>query len=217
MKIVIKQEPKLYILGAGGFAREIYSYLEKTAYSCQSYQLAGFLDDRKNCLDTFNLEHQVVGTIKTTQLNDEDVLIIGVAGCIIKKELYDYYKNLKHKFLTFVHPTAIIGHDVIIGEGSVIAPYAMATTNVNIGTCATINAHATLGHDSSIGEFCTLSAHCDITGEVQLGEQVFLGTSAVVIPQVVVESNSIIGAGSVVIKKVSAGTTVFGNPAKKIK
>ena len=208
---------KMYILGAGGFARELYSYLQESSFEYGDYVLAGFLADDNNSLENFKLVHQIMGPIRSSKLEIDDVVIMGVASCELKKELHSFYSELGIKIISYTHPTAIIGHDVCVGEGSVFGPYALATTNVSVGKCATINALSTLGHDSVLGDFCTLSGHCDVTGGGQLGNEVFLGSHVTVMPKLVVGSNVIIGIGSVVIKNVTAGSTVFGNPAKKIK
>lgn len=208
---------KLYIVGAGGFAREIYSYLKQENFIHQNHQVVGFLSDRHDDLDLFTTEHKVVDNIRSTIVTLQDAIIIAIADCDFKKELYQYYKNIGCKILTYAHPSAFIGNNVTIGEGSVICPYTILTTDITIGKAVTINAHSSIGHDAQIGDFSTLSGHCDITGFVHIEQSVFLGSHALIIPKTKVESNAIIGAGSVIITKVKAGSTMFGNPAKKIK
>lgn len=206
----------LYIVGAGGFAREIYAYLAQYSFTYMNAELVGFLDDNIHALDDFNLPHKIIAPSKTTDLPADTVLILGIANPAVKSEIFEYYKSKKISLLTYIHPTAFVGHDVFLGEGSVIAPHATLTTNITIGQCVTINAHSTVGHDASIGSFSTLSGHCDITGGVSVAENVFFGSHATVIPNKIIEQGATIGAGSVVIRKVKKGTTVFGNPAKKI-
>jgi sugar O-acyltransferase (sialic acid O-acetyltransferase NeuD family) len=215
--MIKQQHKKMYILGAGGFARELYGYLQESSFKYGDYVLAGFLDDNENSLKNFKFEHDIIGPIRNCKLKIDDVVIMGVASIELKKHLYNYYSEQGIKIVSYVHPTAIIGHDVRIGEGSVFGPYTIATTNVSLGICSTINALSTLGHDAVLGDFCTLSGHCDVTGGGRLGNEVFLGSHVTVMPNIVVDSNVIIGIGSVVIKNVTAGSTVFGNPAKKIK
>lgn len=206
----------LFIVGAGGFAREIYSYLSEMNYIYDGYSFKGFLDDNPLSLSGFNVEHNVISSIKSTSISPNSVLIMGVADCKLKQNIFDFYSRNNIKFLTFRHQTSVIGRNVCIGDGCVFAPYSVVTSDVKLGHCCTINALSTIGHDVTIGNFCTLSGHCDVTGGVKLGNQVFLGSHACVLPKVVVESQSRVGAGSVVIKKVLSGSTVFGNPAKKI-
>ncbi|QNP21741.1 acetyltransferase [Providencia rettgeri] len=208
---------KLYIVGAGGFAREIYSYLKQGKFRYQDHQVVGFLSDRHDDLDQFITEHKVVDNIRSTIITPQDAIIIAVADCNFKKELYQYYKRIGCKILTYIHPSAFIGNNVTIGEGCVICPYAILTTDITIGEAVTINAHSSIGHDAQVGDFTTLSGHCDVTGFVHIEQSVFLGSHALIIPKTKIESNAIIGAGSVVITKVKTGSTMFGNPAKKIK
>ncbi|MDB4663588.1 acetyltransferase [Verrucomicrobia bacterium] len=212
-----QRQKKMYILGAGGFARELYSYLQESSFRYGDYDLAGFLADSSSSLEGFKFAHQVVGPIRYRKLRIDDVVMMGVSSCELKKELHSFYSELGINIISYIHPTASIGHDVIVGEGSVFGPYALATTNVGVGKCSTINALSTLGHDSVLGDFCTLSGHCDVTGGVRLGDEVFLGSHVSIMPKIVVGSNVIIGIGSVVVKNVMAGITVFGNPARKIK
>ena len=207
-----------YILGAGGFAREIYSYLQPYDYKIGDYSLVGFLDDQDDALNGFNLDHSICGKLKSkAEMVQGSGLVFGVGNCLLKKSLYDYYSTLDCELLTYIHPSALVGKNVKIGSGSVLCPNSVLTTNVTLGFATTVNVCSTIGHDAVLGDFCTLSSHCDITGGAVLGDQVLLGTHACIIPKVIVRSSAIIGAGSVVIKDVAEGSTVFGNPAKKIK
>ena len=50
----------------------------------------------------------------------------------------------------------------------------------------------------------------------KIGECVTLHTTSFVIPGGIVGDNATVGAGSVTMRKVKAGTTVFGIPAKPV-
>lgn len=214
-----ESKSRLYILGAGNFAREIYSYLAEENHKYNGAQLVGFLADKdndKNSLDNFDFPHKIVGDLKSFNLNKADLLIIAITNPEVKEQVFDFYNKNNGTIITYIHPTAIIGHDVSVGVGTVFAPYSIVTTNVVLGRGCTINVFSSIGHDAVLGDFCTLSGHCDITGNVKLGDKVFMGSHAAVIPNVQVGSGVVIGAGSLVIRKIKDNTTVFGNPAKKI-
>ena len=206
----------LYILGAGSFAREIYSYLAENNFIYNHSKLVGFLNDGSSALDDFDLSHKIIGSLKSTDLKATDRLIFAVADPALKEKVFDFYNKNNGIITSYIHPSAIIGHDVSVGMGTVFAPYSMATTNVTLGRGCTINAFSSVGHDAVLGDFCTLSAHCDVTGKVKLGDKVFMGSHASIIPGIEVGAGATIGAGSLVIRKVKENTTVFGNPAKKI-
>ena len=205
-----------YIVGAGGFSREIYDYLSTTEFEYEGLKLVGFLDDDLTQLEQFDIEHSIVGVLQNSNIPEGSTLIMGIANPALKEKIFKFYSELGIRFITYIHATATVGKYVDLGEGGVICPNVTLTTNIKVGLCATINAHSSIGHDVIMGDFCTLSGHCDITGGVNVGDRVIFGSHALVIPRKIVESDSVVGAGSVVIKKVRTGTTVFGNPAKKI-
>ncbi|WP_146490015.1 acetyltransferase [Vibrio sp. T20] len=208
---------KLFLIGAGGFAREVYSYLESTDLKYGGYEFAGFLTDFDGDLNDFNYSQGIVGPLLNENLPYDSKLIMAVSDPCLKDIIYSFYEKKGIEFLSYIHPTATVGTRVTLGQGTVICPNATLTTDIIIGKCVTINAHSSIGHDASIGDFSTLSGHCDVTGFVSLGKKAFMGSHALVIPNTKVGDSAIIGAGSVVISKVKQGVTVFGNPAKKIK
>lgn len=206
---------RIYILGAGGFGREVYQYLLDSGTTID--EIVGFLDDNSSALSDYNCKHQVIGDLFNFKLPKGALLIMAVANPSLKKQLYDFYKPKHYNFKTLIHPSAVIGGNVSVGEGSIICPHVTVTTDISIGKLCTVNAHSSIGHDAKLGDFCTLSGHCDVTGFANLDDEVFMGSHALVIPNVKVGRGAVIGAGSVVISKVRPGITVFGNPAKKIK
>jgi len=209
----------LFIIGAGGFAREIYSYLSNSGFVYNGSKLVGFLADKdndKNSLNNFSYQHEIVGDLKCSSLNYDDLLIVAVSDPELKEQISCFYEKNNGSIISYIHPTAIIGHGADIGLGAVLAPYSVVATNVTLGRICTINAFSSIGHDAILGDFCTLSGHCDITGNVKIESKVFMGSHVSVIPNVEVGLGAVIGAGSVVIRKVKENTTVFGNPAKKI-
>ena len=65
-------------------------------------------------------------------------------------------------------------------------------------------------------DWSTLSGKCALNGHVQCGKMVYMGCGVLVAPSKRIGDGATVGIGSVVISNVKAGTTVFGNPAKKM-
>jgi len=73
-----------------------------------------------------------------------------------------------------------------------------------------------MGHDVSIGDFCKINSFTFIAGSSVIGNQCVLNAGARLIQSTQIEDNAVVGMGSVVLRKVKKGTTVFGNPARRV-
>ena len=206
---------QIYIVGAGGFGREVYNWMSDVLDLGSNYSFKGFLDDNIEALDGFLIDAEVKA-IADYSYSSEDLLICGIGNPFLKKKLCLPLMKMGCDFLTLIHPSAIIGPSTKIGKGSVICPKVVITCDIIIGEMVTINLMTTVGHDAKIGSWSTVSAQCDITGYVEIEESVFMGSGARVIPKKKVGTSATIGAGSVVIREVSPYSTVFGNPAREI-
>ncbi|WP_422416337.1 acetyltransferase [Pseudomonas sp. GZD-222] len=210
---------KFVIVGAGGFGREVYVWLRDwIASSAEShqYEISGFLDDSPAALERFTGLPPIISSIDGYQHQDGMTLVCAIGNPKIKKAVAEKLQAKGARFFSLIHPTAIVGTRVSLGEGVVICPHAVLSADISIGDFVTINSATTVGHDASVGSFSTTSGHCDITGGAQLAEGVFMGSHSVVVPKVSIGAYAVIGAASVVIRKVAPGTTVFGVPAKRI-
>lgn len=205
----------LYIVGAGGFGREVLHLLYIIAsITGPQWNIKGFLDDTPDPLNGKACDISVVGSIQDYQPAENDTLVMGIANPQDKNNLSKLLIDRGATFETIIHPYVHMGLHNTVGEGSVI-PWLGMTVNISIGRFCTLLGPA-LGHDVSIGDFSTIAAQCNVMGNVAIGKRVFVGGSAVFTPHVSIGDGAYVGAGSVVVKDVQAGVKVFGNPAREI-
>jgi sugar O-acyltransferase (sialic acid O-acetyltransferase NeuD family) len=205
----------LYILGAGGFGREVHAWLLDEQQLLQRYRLCGFIDDAPHALDQFALDCPIVTSFSELPDFENAVFVCGIGNVPLKRALCEPMLAAGASFVTLIHPTALVGPRVKLGRGVVLCPRVTLTCDVEVGDLAMINCHSTAGHDAVIREWVTVSAHCDLTGGTQVGVGAFLGSGVRVIPSKCIGANATVGAGSVVIRNVAEGAKVFGNPARE--
>jgi sugar O-acyltransferase (sialic acid O-acetyltransferase NeuD family) len=198
---------KYAILGAGGMARELREILIDKGVSTESIE--------------FFVDSQFVGEKIYSQdiatLNPEDYRIYMAAGDSAIRQ--SWLKTLGKKFGNFetlIHPTALTGSNVKIGQGGIIAAYCHLTCDIVLGQFCQLNLQTTISHDCVIGDFFTSSPKVSIPGNVQIGSHVFLGTAAAVLPGVSICDNVVVGAGALVTKDIAAPGTYVGVPARRI-
>jgi sugar O-acyltransferase (sialic acid O-acetyltransferase NeuD family) len=126
-------------------------------------------------------------------------------------------QNANISFPRLIHPTAILGANVEIGEGVIIGPGTIIAPNCHIGDFTLINRGISIGHDTEIGEFATIGPRSAIAGMVKIGRNTTVGIGATVIDGVTIGENSFVGAGAVVVGDVPDNVVVVGVPAKVLR
>ena len=206
----------LYIVGAGGFGRELESWLTDDELERNNWVLAGFLDDNPDALKGYPHKKPLCGAISEHVFHDNERVLVAIANSAIKEKIYKQFASMG-LIATYIHQSTIIGNYTEIKTGTIVFPRCIISTNVIIGEMATINCTTSIGHDCNLGRFCSLMSNVDLGGGVSLGDHVFMGTKSMVVPRKTIASNVKISAGSVVIRNHKhAGATLFGNPAVEL-
>lgn len=197
---------RLVIYGAGGFGRELLT----TARSMRREVV--YLSD------TPVAAFPGIKIIPMSELTASDEVVIGIADSAIRRRIAEKLD----RFATLVAPTAIIGHDVLIGEGAVLCDNVMITACARIGRHFHANIYSYVTHDCVIGDFVTFGPRVSCNGNVVVEDDVYIGGGALIRQgrpgrPVVIGKGATIGMGAVVLGDVPPGATVVGNPARVIR
>ena len=205
----------LIIIGAGGMGRTMYSNaLESVGYG-KKFVIKGFIDDNLQALDGFQNYPPVIGTIRDYQPQPNDVFVSSIGGAA-RRACMEEIISRGGEFMELIHQTARILTNAKLGKGNFIGAYTVIGNDAVIGDYNMIQSYTVIGHDAKIGSWNRIDTHVSLVGGVVVEDEVTIHTSAVISHKVVVESGAHVGALSFVFKKVKAGTTVMGNPAKKL-
>ena len=206
---------KLIIIGAGGMGRTVYSNtLESIGYG-ETFVVKGFIDDDINALDGFLNYPPLIGTIKDYLPEEDDVFVSSIGGKSRRPCMEEIIRR-GGEFIELIHKTARVYANAKLGKGNFIGAYTVIGNDAVVGDYNMIQSYTVIGHDARIGSWNRIDTHVTCVGGTIVEDDVNIHTSAVISHKVTVESGAHVGALSFVVKRVKAGTTVMGNPAKKL-
>jgi len=206
---------KLLIIGAGGFGRDLYAWASQHPDCGRQWKLAGFLDDNPDALKPLG-SFAPVAPLAGHRPAADQLFVVGLGMPTLKEQLVAPLLAAGAEFLTFVHPSAVLGARVALGRGVVICPGAVLSVDIDVGEFAMVNLNCTIVHDARIGRWTSLSAHCDITGGAIVGQACFFGSRASIIPGKAIGDRTVVAAGAVVMTHFPSDVLVAGNPARVI-
>ena len=206
---------QVFLVGGGGHGRVALDTLLSSGVN-----VAGVLDPGLKVGDRVFGVPVMGGDGFLDQIAPADVLLVNGLGanpCVRgRRRLFEDLKTRGFSFDAVHHPSAVIGRECGLGEGSHIMAGAVLQNRVRIGDNAVVNTRASVDHDCAIGAHAFVSPGAVLSGNVLVAESAFIGAGAVVLPGIEIGENVVIGAGAVVTQSVPDGWIVAGNPAVKI-
>lgn len=209
----------LYIVGAGGFGRDILWLTERINSVTPIWQVKGFIDDSEKMQGKAPGGCPVLGGCDYFEgLSQEVWVVVAIGSAKTRRSIVEKlsrYDGLH--FATLIDPSVILSDRVRIGEGCMICAGTILTVDISIGNHVIINLDCTLGHDDVLEDYVTLYPSVNVSGCVTVGQETELGTGMQIIQGIRIGGQSILGAGTVVIKDIPQSCTAVGNPARIVR
>ena len=185
------------LMGYGSHGKDIEAIYLRTKH--YGVMLRIYDDDSSlNCLDP-------------GLLTSGDVFI-GVNDPIQRRRLAEKLPpHVRASLKPLIDPSAVIGHDVRLSGGVVIAPYVSILRSVTLGEHVHVNYGAQMTR-CVVGAYSTLSPGATICGDVEIGEETLIGANATVCDRVKIGNRVRVGAGAIIppLSIVPDDTTVIG-------
>lgn len=205
----------LVIIGASGFAREMYDLANACYGNDPDFKVKGFLSDGPSNIETMGYP-PVLSKVADYSIEPGDVFFCGIGKVTDRKKTVDIILSKGGEFINLIHPTAIISPSVKLGIGVGIKSFCVLASDVTVENFTFMQSSVIMGHDVHIGSFCQINSFAFFAGYSRIHDLVTINAGAKLIQKVVVEEQAVVGMGSVVLNKVKKGTTVFGMPAKRV-
>lgn len=203
---------RLAILGAGGHGKVVADAAEQAGW-----QEILFFDDAWPSISS-NGPWDVVGATKEliASISQFDGIVVGIGSCTIRQSKIKALHDAGAKFVSVIHPQAVVSPYARIGVGCVVFAGAVVNVGAEIGAGSIVNTGATVDHDCRLSDSVHICPGVHLSGDVTIGERSWIGVGACVKQGVVIGHDAIVGAGAVVINPVSSGLTVAGCPAEPL-
>ena len=209
----------LILVGGGGFALEIYSYIrdDQSKNDSSNIRIKGVLDSLSSCeLCKKNPEVKYLGGISDYKVQENDFAIISVGNATDRRKISSILKEISLPLHTYVHSTAYIAPNANIGKGVFIGPHSFVSTHALIADNVVMNIFCGVGHGARIGKYSVMSPYSSINGDCELGEAVFLGSGVIVSPRTKIGDFALIDAGSTIRENIPSLSVVSQRVEQKI-
>jgi sugar O-acyltransferase (sialic acid O-acetyltransferase NeuD family) len=182
---------RVVLLGAGGFAREVFEWMQGSADAFYS--------------DNAEPGQMLRGKPVVSSLEGFTHFVAAVGHPGVRERLW------WEAIAAGVHSLGVEMRNGVRCPGVRVSP------DVTIGKGVIFNLNVTVGHDTVIEDFVTVSPGANISGCCRIGRGAYIGTGSAIREGVRIGAGAIVGMGAAVIRDVPAGETWGGVPAKRIK
>ena len=218
------QSSTIALIGAGGFGKEIVSYLKSEQVTRDGTLLPRNLDHifvESNPIRSSIGEIPLISIDKFRNLPGNNFYSITIANPQVREKISQDLGLSNCASVTIKSNQSIVSDDVLIGEGAILTHFTLISSNVKIGKHFHLNIYSYVAHDCVIGNYVTFSPGVKCNGHVHIEDNVFIGSGAIIKPGTadkprVIGKGAVIGMGAVVTKDVHPYSTVIGNPAREI-
>jgi sugar O-acyltransferase (sialic acid O-acetyltransferase NeuD family) len=213
--------PLFAIYGASGYGREIMPLARA------QLRQQGILSERLVFVDDATEARVVLGhpVLRYTEFMGTEAsgrhVALAIADGSVRERLAGRCRSDGVEAWTIVAENVVMLDGIELGEGALLSPFAMLTSNIRIGRHFQANIYSYVAHDCVIGDFVTFAPGVCCNGNVVVEDHAYIGTGAIIRqgkPEkpLVIGRNAMVGMGAVVTRDVPSGVTVVGNPAKPL-
>ena len=201
----------IIIVGAGSCGKDIFE-LATASFSPREYRFKGFLSDNPDILAGYEINIGIVGDIDNYEIQSDDRFLLAIGDLPDRRIVAEKLKDRGAKFLTMVHPTAIVASTAKLGTGVLIYPFVTVMGGVSLGDFCMMNAYSACGHGVTAGDYTVICPYAIILGRSKVGRECFLGTHSMVGQRMEIGDNVIVSANSTAQRNAPDNSFIYGVP-----
>ena len=208
----------IVLIGGGNQAHYTIDIIEKEG----KYNIVGIIDSIHD-IGSDRFGYKIIGRQENLpELIKEYKIyggVISIGDNWIRNNIFLQVSSLvpNFNFINAIHPSVVIGNNVILGKGIVAMAGCIFNPKSIIGDFTFFATGAQVEHDCIISDFASISAGSITGGYVKLGKYSALTLGVTVLDRLEIGENTVVGAGSLVIKSLPDNVLAYGIPARIIR
>jgi len=212
----VKGAQAVILIGAGGHARVLLD-----ALALNQVAVLGLTDADRGKHGQLLEGSRVLGDDSVLErFAPQTTLLVNALGSTDtmrpREQAYERLRALGYRFMTVVHPSAVVAKSAQLGEGVQLMAGAIVQPGASVGDNSLVNTGAQLDHDCVVGRHVHLAPGATLSGAVRVGNASHIGTGATVVQGITIGARCLIAAGAVVTADVADADRVAGVPARRI-
>lgn len=203
------------LLGAGGHAKvvlDLLQALDRQILGVCDPGLAGQGIPQWRALPVLGDDHAV------EQYEPDSIELANGTGSLpgntLRCRLHAQFTRQGYRFATLVHPSAILGSGIELGQGVQIMAGVIVQADTRIGDDAILNTGARIDHDCRVGDHAHVAPGAVLSGDVQVDRGCHIGAGATLLQGIHIGPGAVVGAGTTVLHDLEAGHRLTGQPAR---
>ncbi len=206
--------------GASGYAVALRDLLDRWEPQPPAAVVA-YIDDFRGDAGVA-IDDVPIVSFPTWRASLRDIPIFVIIGSpSARRTLVERVSGAGGRFASFYRIESPIARDVVVGEGTMILPYASIGASTVLGRHVHVMPLVSIDANCRIGDFTTLCPSSTVYGRVVVEDGVFIGVGARIVNEsddiLTVGAGAVISAGAVVTHSVGAGLRLAGNPAQELR
>lgn len=121
------------------------------------------------------------------------------------------------KFISAIHPSAQLGNNISIGQGTCVMANATINSDSILGSHVIVNTNSSIDHDCKLDDYASIAPNSALGGGCHVGKFSAISIGANVIHGLKVGENTVIGAGATLVRNADSHGVYLGTPARRFK
>lgn len=206
---------RIVIIGSGGHAQVCADILLSMREAGTEVEPLGYLSRTDHGSRFLGLP--VLGDESALEAVAPDAVLVAIGDNRTRMEVAARLESAGWTFATAIHPSAVLGREVVIEPGCMVCAGVVVNPGSRIGAHTILNTGCSVDHHGAVGACSHIAPGSRLAGNVTLGEGAFLGIGSSVVQGASIGAWTTVGAGAAVIGDIAAELTVAGVPARPIR